>query len=77
MVSLEERRATGNKHILDLDKLKWHDDETFGSPRTTTGDDGKLSCHFGLASQVLERFPPEIICCARVGIITLDGNTGW
>jgi hypothetical protein len=47
--------------VLDFDKLKRHDDKTLGSPSTTAGDDRKLPCHFGLARQGLERFPPEII----------------
>jgi hypothetical protein len=51
--------------ILDFDELKGHDDDTFGGPRTTTGDDGKLLRHFGLARYGFERFPPEIICCAE------------
>lgn len=56
-------------HILDLDELKGHDDKTFGGTRAATGDDGKLSRHFGLAGERPERFPPEIICRAegRVG----------
>ena len=55
----------GGEDIPDFDKLKWHDDETLGSPSTTANDDRKLPCHFGLASQVPECFSPEIICCAE------------
>jgi hypothetical protein len=70
-----EQQETGD--VLDLDKLKRYDDEAFGSPRAAAGDDGQLSCHFRFASQVLERFPPEIICSAAVRIITLDCSRGW
>jgi hypothetical protein len=64
--SVKKRREQQERGgILDFDKLKRHDDETLGSPSTTAGDDRKLPCHFGLASQGPERFPPEIICCAE------------
>ena len=52
--------------ILYLDELKGHDDKTFGSPRTATGDDRKLSRHFGLTGQRFERCAPKIICCAEL-----------
>jgi hypothetical protein len=62
--SMKKRGATRTGGILDFDKLKRHDDETLGSPSTTAGYDRKVPCHFGLAGQGLERFPPEIIRCA-------------
>jgi hypothetical protein len=64
--------------ILDLDELKWYDDNTFGSACAATSDDGKLPRHFGLAGQSLESLSPEIIRRAELAkVINVRERGAW